>query len=1160
MGLRQILNQIFWTEKERLRNVCSVFTLIAAMLIVSVGIRLTQAQVPELLAEHGHRNNIEAIVFSPDGKTLASAGDDEAIKLWDVSSSNVLRTFSGHTSNVNSVIFSPNGMTLVSGSGGNDCTIRVWDVETGKQVLVIKQDGSDVISLSYDPAGGRFASGTFYGHIDIWDVKTGIKLRSIGNDNHYHRSSTRVIFSPDGKTLVSADGEGWVNFWNPATGQKTRTVRGHVNGVAALAFTPDGQILAARDDPGGDGVRLWDVASGKELKILKTTGDGGLAISHDGKFLAGGGSFLWNLLTGEVLRKIDQDAKYVSFSPDDKLLAGTDSDDGIMLRSVDDGEEIGKFRGYRNRTESITFDPGGKEIITGNLDNTVMFWDIDSGKPPTSQHFLVEDGIVLSPDGNTFVISGGFADRYISFIDTKSGQEIKRFASDSHQYSSIFSVAFSPDGRILASGDDRNITLWDVASASEIRTLSGHTDRVQSVTFSVDGKTLASGSDDGTIKLWNIATGSELKSVRPQDLSGKDYGNVYPLKFGPKGNILAYPVDGSGSIALWNIDANSFLRFSGRHDGGILSLAFSRDGQTLATGSTDKVIKLWNTNDGKELKTLTGHSDFIWSLSFRADGKILVSGGGDATVKLWDTRSGNLLCNMFSDSQSGDWLVTTPNGFFDGTPRAWKQLIWRFGNKTFDYKPVEVYFNDFFHPGLLRDVIAGQAPTAKPGLELNSVDRRQPIVKVAVIDDKSGTAELKRVVRLAAEVTDDQSAPRQAGAVRSSGARDTRLFRNGNLVRFWHGDIFMLGTKDGCRQIAVTAGSPQKAVCEVEVPITADKNEFTAYAFNHDNVKSNDSAPVVVNGAASLKQQGSLYVLAVGVNKYDYPTTEHDLTFAVPDIESITAELEKRQAGLRKYSETNVIKLTNENASKSDIMLALGRFLDDTAPLPATLSATVRAEIGKIKRIRPEDAIVIYYSGHGTTSGDRFYLIPHDGFPKNAADSKTRDAMLQKQSISDLELAAALENVQAGQILMVIDACHSGAVEGEEKRRGPMNSRGLAQLAYEKGMFILTASQSFQSANEAAKVGDRVLGHGFLTFELLEAMNDRTVDKDKNGTVVEREWFDYAVEQVPRLQQKTGPRKDAFVLGPDNAGNVTQTPRIFYPRDPNARPFAVFKP
>src|SRR5204863_176907 len=219
----------------------------------------------------------------------------------------------------------------------------------------------------------------------------------------------------------------------------------------------------------------------------------------------------------------------------------------------------------------------------------------------------------------------------------------------------------------------------------------------------------------------------------------------------------------------------------------------------------------------------------------------------------------------------------------------------------------------------------------------------------------------------------------------------------------------------------------------------------------------------------------------------------------------------------------------------------------DTAP--PTLKA---GPLDKLKRAEPEDAVIIYFAGHGTAQGQRFYLIPHDlGYTgdRNALDEAGLKSILS-HSISDQELEDAVEGIAASSLLMVIDACNSGqALEAEERRRGPMNSKGSAQLAYEKGMYILTAAQSYQAAQVVSQ-----LGHGLLTYALVEeGLKQGAADSDpKDGPIVVREWFDYATTRVPNMQLEK--LKAARDLG---IGRVTQMPRAFYRRESEDRPLIV---
>ncbi len=671
----------------------------------------------------------------------------------------------------------------------------------------------------------------------------------------------------------------------------------------------------------------------------------------------------------------------------------------------------------------------------------------------------------------------------------------------------VTAVTFSPDGRTLASGSERFvIKLWDVATGAELRSFPST--MVNSLAFSPDGNTLASGAQEiiSDVKLWDVATGTARRTLKGRS----DY-----VAFSPDGKLAS----GSGdkAVRLWDVSTGAELRAFTAD--AVSTAAFSSDGKILATGSKDKTIKLWDVATGAELHTFRGHSNSVTSVKFSPNNQYLVSGSYDGSVKIWEVSSRQELVGLIALDER-DFIVVTPDGLFDGSPAGWNRILWRFNNNSFTYAPIESFFSDFYYPGLLPDIFAGKRLTAPS--DISGKDRRQPQLILSQAQNKKSSAGASA-----------RSLPiRIAVSEAPAGAQDVRLFRNGSLVRVWRGDVLK-------GQSAVTL--------EATIPIVAGENRLTAYAFNSDNVKSSD-ATLIINGPDSLERKGVAYVLAVGVNQY--ANERYNLKYAVADAQSFADELKRQQTKLGNYERVEVMSLTDKDATKAGIL----KLLTD---LPT--------------RTQPEDAVVIYFAGHGTAQGNRFYLVPHDlgyiGSRKNLSPPGLQRILAH--SISDEELERAIEGIDAGQLLLVIDACNSGqALEAEEKRRGPMNSKGLAQLAYEKGMYILTAAQSYQAALEASR-----LGHGYLTYALVEE-GLKTAAADvvpKDNQLLLREWLDYATNRVPQMQQELidqGARgvglEVIFVEGDETIKEPNkrslQRPRVFYRRETETSPFVVARP
>ncbi len=312
----------------------------------------------------------------------------------------------------------------------------------------------------------------------------------------------------------------------------------------------------------------------------------------------------------------------VALSPDGKTVASGSKDKTIKLWEVSSGDLLQTLRAHRGTVQALAFSPDGTFLASGSEDNTVKLWNIEEGK--------VKETLKEPPE--SFLTN---------LIEILKGEQKNLLILEDHK---VFSVAFSPNGERLAAGNwNRNIMLWEVHSGTVLQLINGrfkhfwepkgddrggHTNSVNSVAFSPDGRTLASGGFDKVIKLWDVETGTLLKTF-------KGHGDaVLSVTFSPDGKVLA---SGSydKSIKLWEIVSGKILQTMRGHQKAVTSVNFRPDGQILASGSFDRTVKLWEVNSGQLLDTLKGHKDYVNAVVFSSDGHLIASASGDDTVKLW---------------------------------------------------------------------------------------------------------------------------------------------------------------------------------------------------------------------------------------------------------------------------------------------------------------------------------------------------------------------------------------------------------------------------------------------------------------------------------------------------------------------------------------------
>jgi len=556
----------------------------------------------------GHTDPVISVYLSADGRYALSGGGDKTLRLWDVASSDCLRTFEGHTGWVQSVCLSADGRYALSGSG--DKTLRLWDVASGDCLRTFEghtsgEFGSEVQSVCLS-ADGRYAlSGSEDHTLRLWEVASGKCLRTFEG----HRLGVQsVCLSADGRYALSGGWEGTLKLWDVASGECLRTFEGHKDYVRSVCMSADGRY--ALSGSGGLGfdntLRLWDVASGECLRTFE---------GHTKRVLS------------------------VCLSADGRFALSGSEDQTLKLWDVASGKCLRTFKGHASFVHSVSLSADGRCALSGSHDKTLKLWQVDwdagSFSAPLMLSRVLTSEIVLSGQA-AYERAMAQAQEALQHGDSVTAAQYIRLARSQPGYERA-AEALQEWGRLYV-----RLVRKSLRSGWESATLEGHKFAVNSVCLSADGRFALSGSDDSTLKLWDVSSGKCLRTFE---------GHKFSVNFVCLSADGHYALSGSGdkTFRLWDMASGKCLRTFDVGSRG--SGRLSADGR-YAVSVGDDYVKLWEVGTGRCLRTFRGHTSWMQSVSLSADGRYVLSGSSDRTLRLWDAASGECL-RTFQERDTG---------------------------------------------------------------------------------------------------------------------------------------------------------------------------------------------------------------------------------------------------------------------------------------------------------------------------------------------------------------------------------------------------------------------------------------------------------------------------------------------------------------------------
>jgi hypothetical protein len=661
-----------------------------------------------------------------------------------------------------------------------------------------------------------------------------------------------------------------------------------------------------------------------------------------------------------------------------------------------------------------------------------------------------------------------------SIFDALAGKELKiPIALDKNKLAQITYITFLPSSKEILSVDQSgDIELWDIRSGGKIRTFNKSSElvisRPSNHAFSVDGRYLAL-TVGGSVQLWDISTGAIVWSPTEPSLAPFDISSV---SFSPDGRYIAQ-LQG-GRIKLLDVNTGNVIKVFSETDEKAISIRgdlvkFSPDSKhIIAPDSTLSYLHLWNINEEKRTMLFSGDLSLMTSLAFSPDGKYVVVGGMDGTTRLWDIATGKEIAQFISFTD-GEWVVITPEGYFNASPNGAKHLNVRVGNNIYG---IDQFYSKFYRPELVKLALAGKE--IPKGEMLTDVASQKPAPAVEILSPRSGITVSEDMIKITVKLKDN-----------GGGIGDVNVYLNGSQIANDTRGVVIKGKES----------SSEKAL-DFNISLMEGNNDIKIIAFNKEG--SMESIPAILSVFSKVVlQKPNLYAIVVGIN--EYKNKNISLNYAVSDAKAFTETLKATAKTLFENINAKLLISSDETTKES-----------------------IQKAFEKIRtRVKPNDLFVFYNASHGVIDivedQEQYYLLTSNVLLLSSRHIG-KDAMSQK------ELIQLIGAIPAQKKLIILDTCHAGKAGKEitvallQQTRGLTESTAIKLLQRAVGSTVFSASSDTQQALEGYK------GHGLFTYVLNEGLQGKA-DMNKDGFIKVNELADYVEERVITLSEQVFKRQ-----------------------------------